>query len=119
MEYIRPESKLEMRCTFHTGEDPAALAAAPVNPLVINHAGGNTTEIPSDAKPLTVTAPLVIGTDPYLSITGPRHDGNGTAASVPSFTSDANAPPLIPAAPVPGQRTGSLLVPSPGKATVD
>jgi penicillin-binding protein 1A len=120
MEYIRPESKLEMRCTFHTGEDPSAGAAAPVNPLVISHGSGNSAESAADAKPLVVTAPLVLGTDPYQSITGPRHEGNGSSGTVPAFpAADANTPPLIPVAPVPGRNTGPLLTPSPGKATVD
>ena len=30
MEYIRPESKLELRCTFHNKEDPANAVTAPV-----------------------------------------------------------------------------------------
>ncbi|HEX2746716.1 MAG TPA: hypothetical protein VHM91_01860, partial [Verrucomicrobiales bacterium] len=83
--------------------------------------GGNTPEAIADAKPLVVTAPVVLGTDPYQSIIGPRHDGNTpSTGNAPAFTGpDANAPPLIPAAPVPGTTHSSLLTPSPGKATVD
>lgn len=120
-EYIRPESKLEMRCKFHTGEDPLAAASAPVNPLVINqHSNGNSSpNAAADAKPIAVTAPLVIGTDPYQSITGPRQKGSGSSAVAnPYPMTDINAPPLIPSAPVPG-RISPLPAPSPGRATVD
>ena len=119
MEYVRPESKLEMRCTFHTKDDPSTQSAAPVTPMVLKHASGSGGD-PGDAKPLVVTAPVVVGTDPYQSITGAKIDPNNpTAGPAISALPDGNTPPLIPSAPLPGKGNGPLLAPSPGKATVD
>lgn len=121
MEYIRPESKVELSCTFHTGEDPAASVTAPINPLALaTGAAVDPNAAGVDARPVIVTGPAVVGTDPYKSITGPRRDGTGAAGSSAAGPAvDAGAPPVIPAAPVPGVGQGTILVPSPGKATVE
>lgn len=121
MEYIRPGSKLEQSCTLHTGEDPAASITAPVNPLVLNGAAGhNQGQAVVDATPLVVTAPVILGEDPYHSITGSRRNPNGTAGPGPKAPPPGvTGPPLIPAVPLPGAGPGSLTPPSPGKATVE
>jgi penicillin-binding protein 1A len=116
-EYIRPESKIELRCTFHTGEDLVSTATAPVNPLLLAPAG-NSILSQADARPLVVTAPVVIGEDPYQSITG---GGSGSAAGPPvaGRLHDGSAPPVVPSAPIPNPGNRALLNPSPGKATVE
>ncbi len=119
MEYIRPESKLELRCTFHSKEDPANAVTAPVNPLALSSGTGS--EVASiDARPLAITAPVVIGDDPYHSITGTQRDpGAPPDAATLTPAGNAGAPPVIPAAPVRNPGNSALLNPNPGKVTVE
>lgn len=123
MEYIRPESKLELRCTFHNKEDPGTETTEPVSPLAIGASPGVKPELAgNDAKPIAISASVVIGDDPYQSITGSRNPtppSKDETADVAVPPVDANAPPLIPTGPVPSVGNAALLTPSPGKATVD
>lgn len=119
MEYIRPESKLEVRCTFHNKEDPVNAATAPVNPLALSSGSGS--DLASiDARPIPINAPVIIGDDPYQSVTGIRRDP-GAIADDPSAlpAGNASAPPIIPTAPVRNPGNNQLLNPHPGPATVD
>ncbi len=121
MEYIRPESRLEIRCTFHNKEEPASPSTAPVNPLALGTTPGVSPELAGiDARPVSIAAAVVVGDDPYQSITGIRTPAAATTETAAvSPAGDANGPPLIPSAPVPTVGNGALLNPSPGKATVD
>jgi membrane peptidoglycan carboxypeptidase len=117
MEFIRPTSKWEMRCTFHNKNEIAASVTAPVNPLAI---ASGSTDPGLDNRPLALSAQVVVGEDPYNSITGARVvPGDSTAGPVTLVPTDSTGPPLIPAAPVPNPGNSALLNPSPGKATVD
>ena len=119
MEYIRPDSKLELRCTFHNKEDPANAVTAPVNPLALTSGPGG--ELASlDARPVTVTGPVIIGDDPYHSITGTYRDPAATPEGPDAAHADnGGTPPVIPAAPVRNPGNSQLLNPNPGKATVE
>ena len=92
-----------------------------VTPLALGTASGVSPELAgNDARPVSISAAVVVGDDPYQSITGIRAPAVATpdtAAATPA--ADANGPPLIPSAPVPTVGNGALLNPSPGKATVD
>jgi len=117
MEFIRPTSKWELRCTFHNKNELAASVTAPVNPLAI---ASGSSDPGLDNRPLALSTPVVIGEDPYNSITGARiTPGDGTGGPVALVPTDSTGPPLIPAAPVPNPGNSTLLNPSPGKAEVD
>ena len=119
LEYIRPESKLEIRCTYHNQEEPDAVTA-PVNPLALGN--GSRNDLSMDSRPLALNTPFIIGgEDPYHSLVGTRKEASAPDKEGSPATPPANsaAPPLIPAAPLPNTGNPSLLNPSPGKATVD
>jgi len=122
MEYIRPGSKLEVSCHIHNPVEKPSLALAPVNPQALGNpqapVNGAAAPPPPDNAAVAVSVPVVLGDDPYGSITGTKgYSGTGNTAAV--TPTDSGAPPLIPAAPVPVPGQSPLLPPSPGKATVD
>ncbi len=121
MEYIRPESKLELRCTFHNTEDAGNTVTAPVNPLTLTSGtGGDLAGL--DARPVIVTGLVVIGDDPYHSLTGkplPVPTGEDPPEKPVTPPVKSGAPPVIPVAPVPNPGNSGLLHPNPGKATVE
>lgn len=118
MEFIRPGSKWELRCTYHNKPELATNSTAPVNPQALTN---GSTDPGMDNRALPLTVPVVIGDDPYSSHSGARPDQGASGTTGPPAISptDSTAPPLIPAAPVPNAGNSTLLNPSPGKAEVD
>lgn len=121
MEYVRPETRFELRCTYHNKDE------APVEPeitapqITIGPTPGTNTETAvSDNQPLAISAPVVIGEDPYQSITGSKTTvaANADTTAKPS-PGDSTSPPLIPSTPVPSIGNQPLLNPSPGKVDID
>ncbi len=127
MEYVRPETNFDLRCTFHSGE--AAVDEAPPGAPVINSRVDSSVNL-ADATPLKIKAPVLIGKDPYLSYVGSakspdeekeddfEKEQNGETAPVLKAP-DTSRPPLVPMVPLPGRISDTILPPSPGQATVD
>ena len=125
IEYTRPGGQVIAPCKFHgehghgSGTPDAALVepVAPQVPSASPQEGVSADVAAEDARPVTITSPVVIGEDPYQSVTA----AVAVAGNDPSraFGGVLSSQPTLPPAPVPSIGNGSALMPSPGRATVD
>ena len=125
MEYIRGGSKIGHICRLHTAGGGAPAATVIEEPSVPVPAPGATGVNPelaaADAVPVLVTAPTVIGEDPYQSIVAGSVKSAGNGETV-APARPANLPPAIPAAPIPVLDPGAggrPLTIKPGKADIE